>query len=162
LLTLNTDSVVQFAVPRRINLLDRPPCRLASAMSPDPSANELPAYGATGRATSHSAPGLDSGDGTLVDQLDASAPETFESAYQSFKRLLREISGVSSARELLPLIVGRLAERPHVALARIWLRRRGDICADCHARPECPDQTACLHLVASAGRPLEPGADWSR
>src|SRR5438552_549445 len=30
-------------------------------------------------------------------------------------------------------------------------------------RPECPDQTSCLHLVASAGRPqADPEADWSR
>src|SRR5437899_6230279 len=30
-------------------------------------------------------------------------------------------------------------------------------------RPECPDQTSCLHLVASAGRPqVDPKVDWSR
>jgi len=30
-------------------------------------------------------------------------------------------------------------------------------------RPECPDQSRCLHLAASSGRSLvEPGADWTR
>jgi serine/threonine protein kinase len=29
-------------------------------------------------------------------------------------------------------------------------------------RPECPDQTTCLHLVARAGYPLHEGGDWSR
>jgi len=28
-------------------------------------------------------------------------------------------------------------------------------------RSECPDQTRCLHLVASAGNPRSPGDDWS-
>jgi urea transport system substrate-binding protein len=88
--------------------------------------------------------------------------EAFESDYQSFKRLLQDMDQEQSAATLLPLIVRRLAERPHVALARIWLIRPGDLCATCPARPECPDQTACLHLVASAGRPLHEEADWSR
>jgi hypothetical protein len=86
----------------------------------------------------------------------------FESDYESFKRLLHDMAQERSAAALLPLIVRRLAERPHVALARIWLVRPGDQCATCPARPECPDQTTCLHLVASAGRPLHEGGDWSR
>ena len=86
----------------------------------------------------------------------------FDSDYRSFKRLLRDIARERSAGTLLPLIVRRLAERPHVALARVWLVRPGDQCASCPARPECPDQAACLHLVASAGRPLHEEGDWSR
>ena len=86
----------------------------------------------------------------------------FESDYESFKRLLHEMDQERSAGTLLPLIVRRLAERPHVALVRVWLVRPGDQCAACPARPECPDQTTCLHLVASAGRPLHEEGDWSR
>lgn len=98
---------------------------------------------------------------------EAAAPRgpeggAFESDYESFKRLLHEMDQERSAGTLLPLIVRRLAERPHVALARIWLIRPGDQCATCPARPECPDQTTCLHLVASAGRPLHEEGDWSR
>ena len=86
----------------------------------------------------------------------------FESDYESFRRLLKEMSRERSAATILPLIVRRLAKRPHVALARVWLVRPGDQCADCPARPECPNQTTCLHLVASAGRPIHEEGDWSR
>lgn len=65
--------------------------------------------------------------------------------------------------ELLRLVVDRLAELPDVALARIWLVRPGDICSECPMRSECPDQTRCLHLLASAGASTrDPEADWSR
>src|SRR5581483_2688903 len=100
-------------------------------------------------------------------RLGAAAPHrpeagAFESDYESFKRLLHEMDQERSAGTLLPLIVRRLAERAHVALARIWLVRPGDQCAASPARPECPHQTTCLHLVASAGRPLHEEGDWSR
>jgi transcriptional regulator with GAF, ATPase, and Fis domain len=36
-------------------------------------------------------------------------------------------------------------------LARVWLNGPGDICPECPMRAECPDQTRCLHLVASGG-----------
>src|SRR5262245_61790397 len=36
-------------------------------------------------------------------------------------------------------------------LSRVWLNGPGDLCADCPMRPECPDQSRCLHLAASAG-----------
>src|SRR4029453_8813129 len=45
----------------------------------------------------------------------------------------------------------------------VWLVRPGDICETCRMRPSCPDQSRCLHLVASAGTPhASPGEDWSR
>jgi transcriptional regulator with GAF, ATPase, and Fis domain len=48
-----------------------------------------------------------------------------------------------------------------VALARVWLLERGDICQTCPLRDECRDQTRCLHLVASAGRSRDGSEDWS-
>jgi GAF domain/Bacterial regulatory protein, Fis family len=36
-------------------------------------------------------------------------------------------------------------------LARVWMVGPGDQCTSCPMRPECPNQTRCLHLVASAG-----------
>ena len=36
-------------------------------------------------------------------------------------------------------------------LARAWLVGPGDVCDSCPMRPECPSQSTCLHLVASAG-----------
>ena len=75
-----------------------------------------------------------------------------ENPLTSFKCLLLDIAQQRSLNELLWLIVRRLAERPTVVLARIWLIKPGDICASCRFKDECPDHTRCLHLVASAGR----------
>jgi transcriptional regulator with GAF, ATPase, and Fis domain len=38
-----------------------------------------------------------------------------------------------------------------MSCAQIWLVEPGDRCAHCPRRPECPDQTRCLHLVAGKG-----------
>jgi transcriptional regulator with GAF, ATPase, and Fis domain len=83
--------------------------------------------------------------------------------FESFKERLLELAQIRSVAELLRRVVTRLAEPPYVALARIWLVDKGDLCSSCGMRPMCPDQAACLHLVASAGRPqADPKADWSR
>jgi transcriptional regulator with GAF, ATPase, and Fis domain len=55
---------------------------------------------------------------------------------------------------LLRKVVQRLAERPHALVARLWLLEKCDLCASCPMRPRCPDQTRCLHLVASAESPV--------
>ncbi len=82
---------------------------------------------------------------------------------ESVKGLLLDMATERSLDTLLLLVVRRLAARPPIALVRIWLVGPGDICAVCPMRAECPDQTACLHLVASAGTPsAESGEDWSR
>ena len=78
------------------------------------------------------------------------------------KRFLIEMAAERDLERLLHLVVAQLASLPSVALARIWLIRPGDICASCPLAGECQDRTRCLHLVASAGRPHEVGADWSR
>ncbi|MBW1798068.1 MAG: sigma 54-interacting transcriptional regulator [Deltaproteobacteria bacterium] len=83
--------------------------------------------------------------------------------FESLKDLLLDMALERSVDALLDMIVRRLAERSHVALARIWLIGPGDICPVCPMRSECTDQTKCLHLVASAGSPLDnKGEDWFR
>jgi transcriptional regulator with GAF, ATPase, and Fis domain len=83
--------------------------------------------------------------------------------FDSFKERLLELAQIRSVAELLRCVVTRLAEPPYVALARIWLVDKGDLCSTCCMRAKCPDQTFCLHLVASAGRPqADVKADWSR
>jgi hydrogenase-4 transcriptional activator len=52
---------------------------------------------------------------------------------------------------VMRMIVEGIGEEPDIALVRLWLLAPGDICPDCYLRPDCPDQTRCLHLVASAG-----------
>jgi len=81
----------------------------------------------------------------------------------ALQQILMSASRERSERTVLRTIVDGLAEQPHTALARVWLIGPGDICANCRMRPECPDQSRCLHLAASSGRSLaEPGADWTR
>ena len=63
---------------------------------------------------------------------------------------------------VLDRVVQAIAGQEGVALARVWLADDGDLCAACRMRPECPDQSRCLHLVASAGTPRNPADDWAR
>ena len=67
-----------------------------------------------------------------------------------------------SLPEVLRAVVEGLSQCPNVVLARIWLIEPGDICATCRFRPECPDQSRCLHLVASAGNADDPKSDYTR
>ena len=67
-----------------------------------------------------------------------------------------------SLPEVLRSVVVGIAQCKNVVLARIWLIEQGDICATCRFRSECPDQTRCLHLVASAGNPGGAKADYTR
>ena len=86
------------------------------------------------------------------------------SEFESLKQILLDMAHERSLPALLSLLAERLRNLREVALARIWLIRPGDLCATCPARPECPDQTRCLHLVASAARQINPdsGTDWFR
>lgn len=67
-----------------------------------------------------------------------------------------------SVDKVLNSIVEGLAQQSCLALARIWLIDKGDICDSCMMRVACPNQERCLHLVASKGAPLNPENDWSR
>jgi len=70
------------------------------------------------------------------------------------KALLLDLTAERSLDGLLQLIVTRVAAMSHVAMCRIWLIDDGDICSTCPLRADCPDQTRCLHLVASAGQSI--------
>jgi transcriptional regulator with GAF, ATPase, and Fis domain len=77
-------------------------------------------------------------------------PLDYKPEFDSLRDLLLEIAPERSVERLLRKVVQCLAERPHAVMARLWLIDKGDICDSCPARPQCPDQTRCLHLVASA------------
>jgi hypothetical protein len=73
------------------------------------------------------------------------------------------VTEARSVQLVLERIVEGLAGQPGIALARIWLIAPGDICSTCVMRTECPDQSRCLHLAASAGRSRRDSADdWGR
>jgi len=79
-----------------------------------------------------------------------------------FPHLMVKMARSRSLAELLGTITSGIARCTNVVLARIWLIEAGDICGECRLRPECPDQTRCLHLVASAGNPSDPKGDSGR
>ena len=66
-------------------------------------------------------------------------------------QVLLDIAHEQSLDQLLQKVVQRAVERPDMACAQIWLIDRGDLCTACPRRPECPDQSRCLHLVAGRG-----------
>ncbi|MDP8245283.1 MAG: sigma 54-interacting transcriptional regulator [Candidatus Hinthialibacter antarcticus] len=74
--------------------------------------------------------------------------------FESLKHLLLMIAQERSIDRLLEMLVQGLAEIPHIALARLWLALPGDLCHQCLLKAECPDQSECLHLVASRGKSL--------
>ena len=79
-----------------------------------------------------------------------------------FPKIMVSIAQNRALPELLISIVSEIAKCEHVALARIWLLNPGDLCSTCQLREECPDQTRCLHLVASAGTSADPDRDHTR
>ena len=80
----------------------------------------------------------------------------------ALRAIMLAMVGERSLDDLLRMITSQLAVLPNVALARIWLIDRGDICERCPAAKWCPGHIPCLHLVASAGRPNIAPHDWSR
>lgn len=86
-----------------------------------------------------------------------------QDAIGHYKSLLLDMPLKRSLAGVLDLTVTRLAALPQTALTRIWLLKPADICAVCPSRKECQEEENCLHLVASAGNPINsPGEDWSR
>ncbi len=55
-------------------------------------------------------------------------------------QLLMELAQEHSLEKLLQKIVERAMEGPHMACAQVWLIEKGDLCATCPHRSECPDQ----------------------
>ena len=80
--------------------------------------------------------------------------------FEKIKCVLLEMAQQRTVESLLELIVSRLRDIEDVALARIWLVDRGDICQQCHFLRECPDQAKCLHLLASAGKSVDHSPQW--
>ena len=86
-------------------------------------------------------------------QLCAAVETTSDSRFDpNFAlQMLLEIAHEHSLEQLLQKLVKLAVERPYMVCVQIWLIEAGDRCATCPRRPECPDQTRCLHLVAGKG-----------
>ncbi|MFO0792641.1 MAG: sigma 54-interacting transcriptional regulator [Candidatus Brocadiaceae bacterium] len=71
-----------------------------------------------------------------------------------FQSIALSVANERSVDVVFRNIVNGLADDRDVVLARIWLIEPGDICRICPWLKNCPDQTKCLHLVASNGLSL--------
>jgi len=80
----------------------------------------------------------------------------------TFPRHMVAMAENRTVSEVLNAIVTGICDCSYIGLARIWLIKAGDVCATCRFRAECPDQTRCLHLAASAGNSFDPQADLTR
>ena len=69
-------------------------------------------------------------------------------------QILLELAHEQSLEELVQKLAERVMERPHIACAQIWLIEKGDLCATCPRRPDCPDQSRCLHLAAAKSKSI--------
>ncbi len=84
--------------------------------------------------------------------------EDYRPEYDTLRQFLIQMTEERSADALPGMIVRQMASRPHVALARVWILRPGDICTECEYSQICADRSTCLHLVASEGRSIKkPG-----
>jgi transcriptional regulator with GAF, ATPase, and Fis domain len=86
--------------------------------------------------------------------MEATSDNRFDT--HSGVQLLLEIAREHSVEPILKRIVEYAVERTEFVFAQVWLIEKGDLCATCKYRPQCPDQSRCLHLVAGRGRSL-PG-----
>ena len=78
-------------------------------------------------------------------------------------QLLLEIAHEQSLEKLMQKLVERVMASPHMVCAQVWLIEKGDLCANCPRRPECPDQSRCLHLaVGKAKSIVGPGKGFGR
>lgn len=71
-----------------------------------------------------------------------------------FQSIALSVANERSVDVVFRNIVNGLADDPNVVLARIWIIGPGDLCNVCPWLKNCPDQTKCLHLVASNGQSL--------
>ena len=72
--------------------------------------------------------------------------------------LLLELGREQSVQGLVEKLINSIGICRHgIGRLELWLIEKGDICSRCPRRPECHDQTRCLHLVASRNYPL-PGS----
>ena len=74
-------------------------------------------------------------------------------------QLLLEIAQERSVEPILKKVVTSAVEHTEFVISQIWLIRKGDLCVTCKHRPECADQSRCLHLVAGKSRLLPNDAN---
>jgi PAS domain S-box-containing protein len=97
--------------------------------------------------------------------METPTDNRFDSRFDAsfLTQILLEIANEQSLAKLLQKLIDRAMEGPHIACVQVWLIEKGDRCATCPRRPECPDQSRCLHLAEAKGKSIaEPGKGFGR
>ncbi len=84
--------------------------------------------------------------------MESASDSRFDPNYAA--QMLLDIAHEQSVEHLLRKLIHRALERPDLACVQIWLVGKGDTCASCAWRLECPDRAHCLHLAVGGGRSL--------
>lgn len=74
-----------------------------------------------------------------------------ELPFDQMPGFLLELAQERSVESLMHRSMLFASETPSLALIRIWLIDKGDLCPSCPMRPQCPDQTRCLHSAITGG-----------
>ena len=82
--------------------------------------------------------------------MDAASDNRYDTRFDFdfASSVLLEVAQERSVGQLLQKCVGAALTHPEFARVEFWLVEKGGICSRCPQRPQCPDQTRCLHLVA--------------
>jgi len=104
-----------------------------------------------------------SGFSLYLNAVESNSDRRFDPNFSA--HLLLDIAHEQSVDRLLRKLIDRAMEHPQFGLAcvQVWLVDKGDLCSGCPQRPQCRDQTRCLHLVAGGGNLIsESGAGGPR
>ena len=91
--------------------------------------------------------------------MEASSDNRFDPNFAA--SLLLDISHEHSLESLMEKLIRAQLRRPSMARVEYWMIEKGDLCSGCPQRPECPNQSRCLHLAAGGINPIAGDADKS-
>jgi transcriptional regulator with GAF, ATPase, and Fis domain len=75
-------------------------------------------------------------------------------------QVLLDIAHEQSVEHQLHKVIQSAMKVPYLAWVQIWLIDAADLCSTCPRRPECHNQSRCLHLAAGGGMSFSvPGAE---
>lgn len=74
----------------------------------------------------------------------------------SLQKVTHALAESRTVDSVLRLVVNGLAEQTNIAMARVWLKGPGDLCAVCPMLSRCSDKNQCFHLLASSGNSVTP------
>ncbi|HXR48302.1 MAG TPA: sigma 54-interacting transcriptional regulator [Candidatus Limnocylindrales bacterium] len=93
--------------------------------------------------------------------MDTTSDNRFDSRldFDFASSLLLDLARERSLEGLMEKSVVAAMTHHEIARTEVWLIEKGDLCSRCAHRPECPDQTRCLHLVAGGENPPGSGGE---